>query len=86
MPPAVPVVSTSFGRTSPMICFHSSAFGSTPFAGKCLKVSCDRCDSDLKTTTFLPPIVVVQNAPSRFALTAGEPLLIWLDSAAKLWV
>ena len=69
-----------------MICFQTSALGKMPFDGKCLSVSCDKCDSDLNTSTVLPPIVVVQNAPSRFAFTAGEPALIALEIDAKLWV
>ena len=44
------------------------------------------CESDLKTTTDLSPMVVVQYAPRRFAWIAGEPLRIFLEIAAKLWV
>ena len=53
MPPAVPVVMTSLGCTSVMICRHTSMFGSCG-------PSCDMCESDLKTTTDLPPMLVVQ--------------------------
>src|SRR4051794_32108777 len=53
MPPAVPVVMTSLGCTSRTIWRHTSMFGSCG-------PSCDMCESDLKITTDLSPMVVVQ--------------------------
>lgn len=44
------------------------------------------CESDLKITTFLEPMVVVQNAPSRFASSAGHPGRIFLAISVKLCV
>ncbi len=79
MPPAVPVVITSFGFTSRMIWRQTSMFGSCG-------PSCDMCESDLNTTTDLLPIFVVQKAPSRFACSAGHPLRIFLAIFAKLCV
>ena len=40
----------------------------------------------LKTTTFFPPIFVIQYAPRRFASSAGLPLRILLEMEAKLCV
>ena len=74
-PPAVPVVSTSLGRTSSMICCQTSMFGSSG-------PSCDMCESDLNTTTEVPPIAVVQYVPNRFASTAGQPLRIFREIEA----
>ena len=79
IPPAVPVLITSFGCTSEMICVHTSIFGSCG-------PSCDMCESDLKTTTLFPPIRVVQYAPSRFACSAGQPARIFFDIVPKLCV
>ena len=39
----------------------------------------DMCESDLKTTTFLVPMVVVQNAPRLLARRAGHPARIRLE-------
>ena len=55
MPPPVPVVITSFGWQSPMICFHTVAFG----IGIC-EPSRDICESLLNNTTFFVPISAVQ--------------------------
>jgi len=75
MPPPVPVVSTSFGCTSSMICRQTRRFGS-------FGPSCDMCESDLKTTTFFPAMVVVQNAPRRLAWRAGHPATICFEMVA----
>ncbi len=75
MPPAVPVVITSVGCTSVMIWRQTSMFGSCG-------PSCDMCESDLNTTTFFLPIVVVQKAPSRFSSLAGQPLRIFWEMVA----
>ncbi len=75
MPPAVPVVITSLGCTSRMICRQTSMLGSCG-------PSCDMCESDLKITTDLPPMVVVQYAPRRLACSAGQPARIFLEIVA----
>src|SRR5205809_4000734 len=79
MPPAVPVVMTSFGFTCPMICCQTSIFGNCG-------PSCDMCESDLNTTTDFLPMVVVQYEPSRIACSAGQPLRIFFEIVAKLLV
>ena len=60
MPPAVPVVMMMLGRTSSMICCHTSSLGNVSPGRGAFFVSCERCESDLKTTTVLSPIFVVQ--------------------------
>jgi hypothetical protein len=75
MPPAVPVVITSFGCTSVMICCQTSVFGSCG-------PSCDMCESDLNTTTDFCAISVVQYAPRLCACRAGQPLRIFFEIVA----
>jgi len=54
------------------------------FGGLFFTVSCDIWDSDIKTTTLLSPIRVVQYAPKRPAFSAGQPLRIFLEIFEKL--